>query len=181
MTPSELPLEAPPLEAVRALIDALERAGVRCALGGSGLLAAFGLASVVRDWDFTTDAPRERLLAALEGRSAEHKGSDAIHADEKFMLPELRLEIIRGFAFVTSRGPIHIPTRVTRRWRGVPVGSPEGWAVAYALLGRDEKSERLFEWLARHGADPASVRPLIAQPLPELLAQRLAALPLAAR
>lgn len=48
----------------------LLRAGVRCALGGSGLLLSLGLVDRVGDWDLTTDAPLERVEAALQGWQA---------------------------------------------------------------------------------------------------------------
>ena len=48
-----------------------------CALGGSGLLAALGLAHTVRDWDLTTDEPLGCLIPLvadlelrLRGRAA---------------------------------------------------------------------------------------------------------------
>jgi hypothetical protein len=47
--------------------------------------------------------------------------------------------------------------------------------VAYALLGREEKSERLLRWLAARGADARVVSRLLAEPLPEDLAARLKA------
>jgi hypothetical protein len=49
--------------------------------------------------------------------------------------------------------------------------------VAYALLGRKEKSERLMKWLAAHGADARMIGRLRAEPLPTALQTALAALP----
>jgi hypothetical protein len=79
---------------------------------------------------------------------------------------------------------VRIPTRVTARWRELPVGSPEGWAVAYALMGelesaprRTERAELLFAHLAAHGADAGTIAFLLAQPLPVELAARLTKLP----
>ena len=170
----------PPLDGAWRIVERLERAGLNVALGGSGLLAALGLTAEVHDWDFNTDATRDAVIAALDGIEWVHKGADALHADEKFMLPDFELEIIRGFAFFTAAGTVRIPTIVTRRWAGLPVGSPVAWAAAYHLLGREAKCSRLFDWLARHGADREALEALLAQPLPEALAARLAALPLAA-
>ena len=178
---TDVVIATPPLDHALEVIGRLERAGLECAVGGSGLLAALGLARVVRDWDVTTDAPRADVEAAVAGLAWDHKGSDALHADEKLMFPALELEIIRGFAFVVPGGIVRVPTRVSRRWRGLPIGSPECWAVAYALLGRDAKRDALFAWLERHGADAAAIAALLAQPLPASLAERLAALPARAR
>ena len=66
---------------------------------------------------------------------------------------------------------------MTVRRDGIPLGSPEAWAVAYALLGRDGKLERLMRWLAARGADPGVIARLRAEPLPPALAARLESLP----
>ena len=72
---------------------------------------------------------------------------------------------------------MRIPTIVSARREGIPLGSPEAWAVAYALLERPEKSQRLLQWLQARGADARAVVRLLAEPLPVPLAARLAALP----
>jgi hypothetical protein len=172
-------IETPPLEGARQITGRLERLGLTCAIGGSGLLASLGLATHVRDWDLTTDAPRAAVEAALAGLDWEYKGSDELHADEKFMFPERALEVIRGFAFFSPGGIVRVPTIVTRRWAGLPVGSPECWAVAYHLLDRTEKRDALLQWLRSHGANRHTLEALLAQPLSRELAVTLTALPLA--
>ena len=171
-------IRTPPLAGACEIVARLESSGITVALGGSGLLAALGLATTVHDRDLTTDAPRERVEAALEGIAWDYKGSDEHHADEKLMIPSLELEIIRGFAFFTGGGIVRVPTVVTQRWGGLPVGSPVAWAVAYGLLEREPKCEALFAWLERNGADLEAHNALLAQPLPGVLAKRLRALPL---
>jgi hypothetical protein len=155
----------------------LERAGIVVALGGSGLLAALGLTDAVRDWDLTTDAGLDPVLAALAGEPVEHQGSDELHADQKLMLAGGTIEVILGFAFHTERGVVRIPTVVTGRWRGLPLGSLEAWAVAYHLLGRPEKSATLWRALDSRGADRAVVARLLREPLAHGLARRLGELP----
>jgi hypothetical protein len=169
--------DAPPLEPVQALVGRLERAGIVVALGGSGLLAALGLTDTVRDWDLTTDAGLAPVLAALAGEQVEHQGSDELHADQKLMLAGGTIEVILGFAFHTERGVVRIPTVVTGRWEGLPLGSPEAWAVAYHLLGRPEKSETLWGALGRRGAGREVVTRLLREPLAPALARRLGELP----
>ncbi len=177
MTEPPIPPGAPDPARARAVVLGLERSGVRCALGGSGLLAALGLAATMRDWDVTTDAPLEAILAAIEDRPAEHHGNDALHADEKLTLAAEGVEIIRRFAFFTPGGVVRLPTFVTGRWHGIPIGAAECWAIAYDLLERPAKRDLLLGWLARHGADGARLDGLLAQPLPEPIAARLRALP----
>ncbi|MEK7329814.1 MAG: hypothetical protein AAB113_03335 [Candidatus Eisenbacteria bacterium] len=168
---------APPPGPLVALVERLERAGIVVALGGSGLLAALGLTDTVGDWDLTTDAGLDPGLAALAGERGAHTGSDELHADQKLMLAGGSIEVILGFAFHTARGVVRIPTRVTGRWHGVPLGSPEAWAVAYHLLGRHEMSEALWRSLGTGGPDRAAVERMLREPLPPALASRLENLP----
>jgi hypothetical protein len=170
-----------------ALVAALERAGVGCVLGGSGLLMALGLVDEVHDWDLQTDASDDEVRAALAGYETTHHGNDALHADSKVVVPAAHAEVICRFAFFAPAGVVRLPALASGAWRGVPLASPEVWAVAYALLAagegsarRLERSERLFSRLSAHGADSAAVRALVAEPLPPPLAARLAALPVRA-
>ena len=148
------PPAGPLLEAVRRI----ESAGLTVALGGSGLLAALGL-----------------------GTEIERVGASGIHADHKVRLEGGAVEIICGFAIRAGAGVVRIPTVVSARVELVPIGSPEAWAVAYALLGREEKSERLMRWLEARGADLGVIARLLAEPLPLNLAARLESLARAPR
>lgn len=166
----------PSWPALVACMARLEGAGVSVALGGSGLMAALGLADTIGDWDLTTDAPYPRVVAALAGEPLTEHGEDALHADRKLVLEGGAIEVIVGFAYHVPGGVVRIPTLVSGHLEGIPLGSPECWAVAYALLGRPRKSEALFDHLATRGADPSPVRRLLDQPLPASVAARLAAL-----
>ena len=167
------PASAPLLDVVRRL----ESAGLVVALGGSGLLGALGLGNEARDWDLTTDTAPGEVTAALDGLEVERVGPGGIHADHKVRTAGGEVEIICGFAIRSGDGVVRIPTVVSARVEGIPIGSPEAWAVAYALLGREEKSERLLQWLAARGTDARVVERLLAEPIPTPLARRLAALP----
>lgn len=180
-------LRTPPIGPLLDTVRTLEGAGIPCALGGSGLLAALDLVNAVNDWDLTCDADPRDAHARLGRRSPVLHGNSGCHADHKLALDGGRIEVICRFAFFVPAGTVHVPTHVTRRWRGVPVGSPESWAVAYALLGefdaapqrarRAERAQLLFGWLGEHGADGARTDELLRQPLPLPLAARLRALP----
>jgi len=169
-------LTTPPLEPLLEIVARLEREGIVCALGGSGLLAALELADTVRDWDLTAEAPLERLLPIAHGWHYQTAGSDDLHADAKLMFPGRAVEVIAQFAFRVPGGAVRIPTVVTGRWRGVPLGSPEAWAVAYDLLDRPAKRDLLLGHLRARGHDPAVVERLLAEPLPERTARWIAAL-----
>jgi len=167
----------PPIEPVREIVGRLEAAGIACALGGSGLLAALGLWDRVRDWDLTTDAPVDHLTALLEGGSFERFGPSGVHADSKLVIAAAGVDLIAEFALRAGDAVCRLPTIVTRRWNGLPLGSPEVWAVAYTLLERPAKAERLFDHLARAGADEAARALLDREPLPDDLRRRLAEVP----
>ena len=169
--------EAPPEAPLREAVRLLEGAGLVVALGGSGLLAALGIAEAARDWDLTTDASADQVEAALDGRPHERCGPDRIHADHKLRIADGAVEVICRLAFRAPSGIVRIPTTVSARVEDIPLGSPEAWAAAYALLAREEKFERLMSWLARQGADPGVIARLGAEPLPAALAARLRSLP----
>ena len=168
---------SPPLPLLREWVARLEGGGIAVAIGGSGLLAALGLADAVRDWDLTTDAPYERAMDLVRGEAHVAHGSDHLHADRKLALEGGAVELIVGFAFHGPRGVIRVPTRVSARMDGIPIGSPEAWAVAYHLLGREAKSAALLDHLERHGASRSAIACLLLEPIPDSLAERLAGLP----
>ncbi len=169
-------LTTPPLSPLLEIVERLERAGIVCALGGSGLLAALDLVDAVRDWDLTADAPLERLLPLARGLRHETTGGDALHADAKLVLPDLSVEVIAQFAFHVPGGVVRIPTVVSGCWRDVPLASPEAWAVAYDLLGRPAKRDLLLDHLRSRGGDRETIVRLLAEPLPERTARWLRSL-----
>ncbi len=167
----------PPLAPLIDVIARLERAGIECALGGSALLAHLHLTREVRDWDVTAEADLAEIRVALGGLPGEEFGESGVHADHKLALTGLDVEVIARLAFRTARGVCRIPTRISARVEGIPMASPEAWAVAYALLERADKSELLFGYLARSGAEREVCEAFLAQPLPDPLAARLRRLP----
>jgi hypothetical protein len=172
-----LPRHSPPLEPLQDVVVALGAAGVPCALGGSGLLAALGLKTQVHDWDVTTDAPLDTVRAVLARFEPEHVGPNGIHADDKLVLPAQSTECIVRFSLRSEVGIVRLPTRVCGWWNGVPLGSPETWLVAYALMNRPEKSRRLLAYLQSSGTDSEALEAMLAQPLPAELALTLSGLP----
>lgn len=176
----------PPLEPLRLLTARLDAAGVAWGVGASGLLASLGLVSGVNDWDVQVDADPEPLRTLFADLPHVFHGHGGCHADWKLAFEPQRTELIPRFAFFVPGGVVNVPLRVSGEWRGLPIASPEGWACAYWLMGeydepplrarRAERAERLFEWLTREGAHVARLETMLAEPLPERLAARLAAL-----
>lgn len=148
---------------------ALTAAGIIWALGGSSVLIAHGLwEKPPTDWDLNTDADLERVQAALAAFQVEvHPltGSDNYATTARLTVEE-EIDLMVQFAVRTEGGIVHLPTMVSRTWKGMPVGSPEVWAVAYRLIGRPVKPDLLSDWLATHGADPAVQAQLLSEPLP---------------
>ncbi len=177
-------LQHPPFEHLLTAGASLTESGHEWALGGSGLLFALGLADHVGDWDLQTDASADACEQVFAHHRYERFDANGCHADHKLTLHDAAVEIIIRFAFTTPLGVVRVPTRVSGWWREVPVASPEGWVVAYWLLGeldalpeRTAKAERLLSRLAISGADAGRIAELLAQPLPEPLAERLRGLP----
>jgi hypothetical protein len=169
----------PPLDHLAQVARRLDAAGIAWALGGSAMLHALGLADHVRDWDLTTDRSLEDVHAALRDLSPAIHGNSGIHADHKVGCFDDGVEVICRFAFFHPEGDdvIRIPTMVSGSWNGYPVGSPEAWAVAYALMiaedaARMEKAATLFAWVQKHG-DRSRVEAMLEEPLPDPLRRLL--------
>ena len=170
-------MKLPPLGPLEEVHRRLDRAGIEHALGASALLHSLGLEDHVGDWDINTEAGHDVLGPLFADLDAVKFGSSGIHADSKIQLFGANVEVIVRMAIIAEGKVVRIPTLPRGEWRGVPVGSPEAWAVSYALLGRAEKSERLFAWLAQHGARGEDVARMLEEPLPPALAAKLEALP----
>jgi hypothetical protein len=168
----------PPLEPLLEVHRRLAQAGIAHALGASALLHAHGLDDHVGDWDINTDADHDVLDPLFEDLAPVHFGSSGIHADSKLQLYGDTVELIVRMAIVVEGRVVRVPALPRSEWHGVPVGSPEAWAVSYALLGRQEKSDRLFRMLEVKGAHHSDVTRMLEEPLPAALAARLAHLPL---
>jgi hypothetical protein len=168
----------PPLAPLHTLLAPLAAARISHALGGSGLLAALGLVDHVNDWDVTVETDVDGLAALYPAHTFTRWNSGG-HSDHKLTFAAERTELIVRFAFFVPGGIVRIPTRVTGRWNDVPLGSPVAWAAAYAIMAEQEsdarradRAERLFAWLEARGAD-AALEPLLTQPLPPGIADRL--------
>ncbi len=143
----------PPLDTVKAVLAALEDAGICAAVGGSGLLAALGLVDRAGDWDLTTDADPERVEAALTVAgisSVRDPSRDDGYATKAWLHAggeNHDVDILLGFAIRANGTVVNLPTRITRRWLGLPIADPTVWAMAYRLMGRHDRADLLDGWL----------------------------------
>lgn len=139
---------------VRKVVEALQDAGLEPAIGGSGLIAALGLTTSVRDWDVTVDATEAAVEDAMDRagityvRRAAGDGPHATRARYLIDAVDHEIDLMVGFAVRTADGVVPISTRVTRQWRSLPVGDPHSWAFAYEAIGRVDKAQLLNTWLS---------------------------------
>jgi hypothetical protein len=160
----------PEIAPLQQVVRRLNAAGIEVALGGSGLLHSLGLIQVVHDWDLTTDAAPERVLAAVEGLTWEEVPYGSIPFASAYRLEialtGCQVDMMVRFAITTAEGVCALPTFPCGAWQGVPTGSPEVWAVAYRLMQRHPKADLLSAYLREHGARRTVVERLLAEPLP---------------
>jgi hypothetical protein len=153
----------PPLTVVTAVIAALQGYGAVAAVGGSGLLAALGLVTQVRDWDVTTDAPTETVEVALNStgltytRSVAGDGQHATRARFAVVAEDHEVDVLVGFAIREGTHVVPLPTRITCSWRGLPMADPTVWLTAYRLLGRHDRADCLKAWLDESPGLPTPV------------------------
>ena len=141
----------PPFLALSELAARLKAAGIPFALGGSAVLAHYGLETQVRDWDVTTEGSWNQIAPLLKDWDHEVQKPSGIYATNflcKISLHGASIDLMSGFAVRTADGGIYnVATVAADVWRGIPVGSPEIWQKAYALMGRDDQAARLAEYL----------------------------------
>ena len=145
----EMTLALPPREGLAALTARLDAKGIAWAVGGSGLLAALGLVEQVNDWDVQVAGEPDPLRFLFHDLDHSFHGNGGCHADAKLTFPRERVELITSFAFFAPDGVVRIPLHVARRWNGLPIASPEGWACAYWLMGRFDEHEQRARRAAR--------------------------------
>lgn len=141
---------------LKPLLRMLEQHQIEYALGGSGMLHAFGLYDTVHDWDVLVDCTKEQLLDALgecvivECPSGEFPYASAF----RLSLPEWKVDLIGRFAFHTAAGLFHVPVTVSSgSWDGVRLSSLEHWYIAYRFMNREEKAERIKQYLETRQKD----------------------------
>jgi hypothetical protein len=147
-------VSTPPLATLAHVIDVLERNGLTPALGGSGLLVGLGLADHANDWDVTVDAPNDAVAAALDEAGVGYRDAtvrdDAYATGIRYVIDggDHDIDLLVNFALRGPSGVEALPTRVTGRWQGLPLGDPAVWLRAYRLLGRPSRADVLERWLA---------------------------------
>jgi hypothetical protein len=144
--------EIPSLDVVRRVVRCLEGGGLDVAIGGSGLLAALGLMDVVHDWDVTTDGPASVVELALERTGFPYReaavGEGNFATEARYIVDgqSHQVDVLVGFALRDGDRTIVLPTRVSGRWRGLPLADPAVWELAYRLLGNGFKADLLSRW-----------------------------------
>ncbi|CAG7647215.1 hypothetical protein PAESOLCIP111_05340 [Paenibacillus solanacearum] len=170
----------PDLKHAAVVVEKLEQNRIDYALGGSGLLHSLGLTDVVRDWDLMTDAPKHRVLEALQHfEVTEIISGDYPFASEYKLLihdKDPQVEITGRFSIYSSKGLCRIPAAAVSRWNGIHVGSPEAWYAAYALMNRKEKAELLLSYLKKAVANQSMIHILMNEPFPDEILEEMKSL-----
>lgn len=141
------------------------------------------------DWKLSFDEQRTEVIPRFAFFVPAPGEADALDEAGRPELPRSSSIMARPIPGTTGDGPnrvVRVRMQPSGHWRGLPMASPEGWACAYWLMGRydepahrarrAERAELLFGWLTEHGAHPARLEAMLAEPLPEELASRLRAL-----
>ncbi len=168
----------PPLPPVRAVVRALQAARLTPTLGGSGLLYAHGLVERVRDWDLLVDAEVAVVTSALAraglswADAADRTGPYATAGRFLIDVEDVDIDLMAAFAIrpggaAREEPPVRIPSLPSGIWNGLPLGSLEAWLVAYRLMDRPVKPDRIREHLARTGAGRDRLERMLAEPLPQ--------------
>ncbi|CAG7639082.1 hypothetical protein ACFQI7_08455 [Paenibacillus allorhizosphaerae] len=170
----------PDIKNLAVVIEKLEQFHLEYSLGGSGLLHSLGLTGIVRDWDIMTEAPKDRVLEALQNFEVKEiiSGDYPFASEYKLLIhdDDPQLEITGRFSIYTRKGLCRIPSLPVSRWNGIHVGSPEAWYVAYALMNRKEKAKLLLSYLKKVGSHQAIINILMNEPLPDEILKEIKSL-----
>lgn len=168
----------PPLPPVQSVVWTLQSSGLLPTLGGSGLLLTHGLVDAVRDWDLLVDANVVDVHDVLSRAglswtdAADRSGPYATTSRLLLHVEDVEIDLMVDFAIwpdgVAHDEPaVRIPSLPAGTWNGLPLGSLEAWLVAYRLMDRPGKPDRIREHLAEHGVDRHHLERMLAEPLPD--------------
>lgn len=175
----------PPLGPLRSIVQELQSSGLQPTLGGSGLLRAHGLVEAVHDWDVLVDVDRLGVEAILQAAGFSYADGRAAaggrYASSARLLIEIDgegVDLIVEFAIwpdgvSPDSRPVRIPSLPAGTWNGIPLGSLEAWLVAYRLMRRPGKPDRIHEHLAVCGVNRDHLARMLAEPLPDAIKTEL--------
>jgi hypothetical protein len=146
-----------PLQLAKTLAPLL--AGHCWAIGGSTLLQHLDLVEQPRDLDIVTtaaDFAAVRAVLAAHGQDITpppHPQYATRHFARFDMGNGLTADLIADMAIKLEKGSYRWPFDASARFEadGLPWCCPEDWALLYRLMGREEQTEALDEWLNEHG------------------------------
>lgn len=122
--------------------NALSRAGVNHALGGSGLMRLAGIAVLVHDWDITTRARESQVTPVLVQYHHQRLPQIMPYCSRwayRITVGGSDIDLIGDFAVTDGEEIVSCDTVVTGNRHGVPLGSLSEWEKVYRALGHAAK------------------------------------------
>ncbi|MBB6671895.1 hypothetical protein [Cohnella nanjingensis] len=121
----------PYIENLTAVIEQFEQSGISYSLGGSGLLHSLGITNSVRDWDVMTEAPKDRVLNALQNYEVVETTSGNFPFGTAYKLlvhsENPQVEILGRLSIYTDKGLCRMPSIHVSRWNGDGCHYGDAW------------------------------------------------------
>jgi hypothetical protein len=163
----------------RNITGKLQASGIKWALGGSGLIFNLGLCKDFSDWDITTQAPQVDIKTALKDIPYRALRKTKLFQSDyclRFSEDPKRIDLIGGFRLQSNGVKYSIPMHISAVKNEIPLASPEWWFCAYWLMGELAKSELLFQYVKRNGADMRVLSDIVAMNWPASLKEKVRSL-----
>ncbi len=140
-----------------------EKAGVKYGIGASLLLKSWGISDGANDIDMILSyEDKEAAIEVLEDLGVEkEKKNISLYTTELFKtynIDGIEIDIMSNFTISTDEGSYTYPfdddilsRRKVLDSKNIPTMSLENWLVAYSLIGRTEKTEKVRRYLMENG------------------------------
>jgi hypothetical protein len=140
-----------------------EKAGVKYGIGASLLLKSWGISDGANDIDMILSyEDKEAAIEVLEDLGVEkEKKNISLYTTELFKtynIDGIEIDIMSNFTISTDEGSYTYPfdddilsRRKVLDSKNIPTMSLENWLVAYSLIGRTVKTEKVRKYLMENG------------------------------
>ncbi len=164
----------------------LYESDIRWAVGGSNVLAHYGLIQSPRDIDLLIDINDVDKTSRLIEESASSLDAESYppfktEVFKRYLMDETEIDFMAGFAIVHEKGIYRyhlneesITNRVLLEGYPLPLSSIEDWFILYQLIpNKGEKADLIeFYWKENGIRHPSILRKALEQPLPDRIIER---------